>query len=85
MSGRRSLIKDKQAEAVQAFPLTKGKVNLETGTHSDVMLIRCIVDGDITVNWDSESNSTISCVVGDDYSVDPGTTIEIVSGKFHLA
>ena len=43
------LVKDKQGEAVQAFPLQAGRINLTSGTYAACKILCCAEDGSVAL------------------------------------
>ena len=72
---------------IQAFPLIQGQVNLTSGTYTDIHLIYCVADGNITITWPDGTTSTIICAANDVFTVGSNQQVEVVaaSGTFHLA
>ncbi len=78
------LSKDSMGVAIQAFPLVEGRVNLTTGTHTNIYAVHCVVGGTITITWPSGATDDILCAGGDDFSLLNATSVLIVNGTFHL-
>jgi hypothetical protein len=74
-------------DALQCFPLSKGYVNITTGTFSAPCptMARCVSDGNIIITWNDSGTSTIACSVGDDYAFIGAKSVEVSTGTFHLA
>ena len=70
-----------------AFPLGAGKVNLTSGTRTDLPLVYlCAEDGTITITWADTTTSVISMVAGDAVHVEnTATSVAITTGTFHVA
>ena len=79
------LAKDKEGQSIQAFPIKDGFCNLTTGTHNDITLFHCVVDGDAIVTWPSGNTDTLACIEGDDVACPGATSVQVSSGTFHLA
>ena len=81
------LIRSDGGDAVQAFPLQQGLVNLENadGAQTDIHLVHCIGDGNLTVTWSSGVTDTIACLAGDDYTVMGALSCTVATGMFHFA
>ena len=69
---------------IQAFVLSKGYINLETGVIVGVEGASCVSDGDIIITWPDGTDDTISCIQGDQFVIENAVSIEVDSGKFHL-
>ena len=80
-----NLPKDGTPATIQVFPLSQGKVNITTGSFTDVRIIHCVVDGDVILTWTDDTTDTISCVAGGDFATTYAKSLEVSSGTFHLA
>ena len=70
-----------------AFYLSKGRVNLTSGTYKPTGIFLCVVAGSLTVTWDDASTAVIQCVAGDAYSFREGSeakSVAITTGTFHI-
>ena len=65
---------------IQAIELQPGRYAVATGTFTDVHVVSCLEDGDITVAFKS-GNETFSMLAGSDATV-PNVSVTIVSGSF---
>ncbi len=74
-------------DAVQAFPLQQGLVNLENaaGAITNVKIIHCVDAGNLTITWSAGVTSTIACLAGNDYTVIGAYSCTVATGKFHFA
>jgi hypothetical protein len=70
-----------------AFPLGKGKLNLTSGTRTDMARVYwCVDNGTLTITWSDASTTDIDLVSGDAVKIEnTATSVEIVSGTFHVA
>ena len=69
-----------------AFPIKPGMTNLTSGTRTGSKTYWCVADGTLTVIWDDASTDDIVLIVGDAVNFnDRLTSVEIASGKFHVA
>lgn len=68
-----------------AFPLTQDGVNLTSGTFTDTRenIFLCVADGVLTVTWQDNTTSAISCLEGGAFTVESAKQIVITSGTFH--
>jgi len=87
MEDNTMLTRDASTCAIQAMPLLQGKIDQTSGTFTDVSLIECVADGDITITWADESTTTVSMTSPSHYTCSTATQVEVVasSGTFHLA
>ena len=74
-------------QKTQAFPLKVGKINLTSGTYTGVNMSFCVAAGDIVVTWKDGTFDTISCEIGDYFSMIDAAQVVVTgaSGTFHLA
>lgn len=75
------LINDVNGVALQAFPLTFGKINIVTGTIIDCTAVNCVEDGSVMLVY---FNETVAMFAGDVYAFE-NQSVTVISGKFHLA
>ena len=82
-----NLLNDKTGSPIQAFPLTKGKVNITSsdGTILNVDLFHCVEDGTVTITWIEGGTTDISCIANDDFTCKTAYSIAVQSGIFHIA
>lgn len=64
-----------------SFPLTKGNVNLTSGTYDDGAYL-CTVDGSLTITWSDNTSDTINVVEGLAVNVIGSKSVVITSGTF---
>ena len=67
-----------------SFPLSKGKVNLTTGTFGGGAFL-CTVAGDLTITWDDDTTSVVSCLEGNAFNIVSSKSVEITSGTYQVA
>lgn len=79
------LLRDGATNLIQAMPLTEGKIGITTGSVTNVSLIHCAVDGDLTLTFPSGTTATVSLEAGADRSVVKGTSVAVTSGTFDFA
>ena len=78
------MINDDLNDSIQVFPLKEGGCNLSAGTYAGIRLIHCVADGEIKITWHSGATISVQLIAGDDFGVEC-SSIELVSGTFHLA
>lgn len=79
------LSRDKDGDAIQAFPLRKDFVNLESASVvTTPRVIVCVTDGTIVITWNDTTTDSVVMVEGDSYAIDGATSLTISSGKFHV-
>ena len=69
-----------------AFPLGKGKLNLTTGTFTELpRVLWCRVAGNITITWSDATTTVVSLGVGEAVEVEgTATSVAITTGTFHV-
>ena len=71
---------------ITALPLQPGRLNLSTGTFTNVTIVHCQEDGDITLKWfNGEPDETYSMLSGEDVFVYEAETVTIVTGIFAIS
>ena len=65
------------------FPISKGRVNMTSGSVAGLLL--CVEDGAINVTWDDDSTAVISMVAGDAINFSKAKSAVIDSGSYHGA
>ncbi len=71
---------------VTALPLQPGRLNLTTGTFTNVTIVHCQADGTITLAWaNGEASEDYAMLAGEDAFVYEAESVTIVSGTFVLA
>lgn len=79
------LSRDKDGDAIQAFPLRQGFVNLVTSAVvTTPRVIVCVTDGTVIITWSDTTTDSIVMLVGDSYTIDGAISLTISSGKFHV-
>ena len=69
-----------------AFPLTQNGTNLTSGTFTSTVgvIFQCVSDGDLTITWQDNTPSTVSCIAsGIPYIIENAKQVVITSGTFH--
>ena len=87
MNGKTTALdKDSTGVAIQAFPLTEGRVNLGPAVteFTSANIAHCVEDGEFVLTWPSGNTDTIAAVAGDDYTIANAENIVISSGLFHI-
>jgi len=81
------LARDASACAIQAMPLLQGKIAITSGTFTDVSVVECVSNGDITLTWADETTTTVSLTAPSHHTCSTATQVEVVgsSGTFILA
>lgn len=72
---------------IQAMPLVKGLVNLipASGAKSNISIVDCVLDGEITITWDDDTTSDVAFTEGMQKAVSNAKTVAVKSGTFHFA
>ena len=69
-----------------AFPIGKGKLNINTGVRTDNLSYWCRVDGILTITWSDATTTAISLVAGEAVNIEStATSVTITSGTWHIA
>mgnify|MGYP000459734034 CR=1 FL=1 len=71
-----------------AFPLGEGKVNLTSGTITDLpKVFLCVAAGNLTITWaDGVKTSIVGLSIGDAVEVEgTATSVAITTGTYHIA
>ena len=66
-----------------SFPMTKGNVNLTSGSLGGGIYL-CVADGSLKIVWMDTTTETVNVVEGNAYNFTTGvTSIEVLTGTFH--
>ena len=69
---------------IQAFALSSGNVNIESGSVSGVVAVHCVDAGAIIITWaDGGDPDTIDMTEGQDFAINKAASVAVSSGKFH--
>lgn len=79
------LSRDIGGEPIQAMPLRKGFVNLESpSVVIKPRVIQCVVAGDVTITWNDGTSDPIALEEGNSFSIDFAKSLLVESGtKIH--
>ena len=75
---------DQNRQGIQAMPLVQGQIDVTTGVFTDISVISCVSDGDITITWEDDTTTTKSFIENMDRTV-VCKSVEVDSGTFDLA
>jgi hypothetical protein len=79
------LSRDVGGDPIQAMPLRKGFVNLDTGVVVNKPRIAfCVSAGSFTITWNDSTTDSISMNDGDSFTIDHAKSLAINSGTFHI-